>query len=289
VSIVLGPLSVLMASAADVLARLAGVPAGKPPPVTHEEIKAMLSEGLKAGVFELAEHDIFKRVFRFCDRKARVIMTPRDDVVWIDLADPPEEIRRKVINSRHSRFPVCDQSLDNLLGIVQVKDLLGPASNGTSFRVKGFLTMPAFIYEGARGPQILECLKKSSTRTAVVLDEYGSVIGLITLNDLLEAVLGGLPESPTDNEEDQVVQRPDGSWLIDGRFPLDEFRDLFDLPDLQNDEIHTLAGLVVTRLGRLPRIAESFEYLGLQFEVVDMDAKRVDRVLIRTMAGEKSD
>ena len=146
-------------------------------------------------MFEEAEHEIFKRVFRFLERRARALMTPRDKVVWIDLADSPDEIRRKVIGSPHSRFPVCDQSLDNLLGIVQVKDLLAQSSAGPLFRVKGLLTLPAFIFEGTRGPQILEILKKSSTHTAVVLDEYGSVVGMLTLNDILEALLGDLPET----------------------------------------------------------------------------------------------
>ena len=154
------------------------------PPITQEEIKGLLREGTKAGVFEEAEYDIFRRVFLFCERRGRVLMTPRDEVVWIDVGDSPDEIRRKVIGSPHSRFPVCDQSLDNLLGIVQVKDLLAQNSGGPTFRIKGLLTLPAFIYEGTRGPQILEILKKSSTHTAVVLDEYGSVVGLLTLSDI---------------------------------------------------------------------------------------------------------
>ena len=242
-------------------------------------------EGTQAGVFEESEHEIFKRVFRFCERRARALMTPRDEVVWIDVSDSPDEIRRKVTGSTHSRFPVCDQSLDNLLGVVQVRDLLAQNSGEPTFRIKGLLTLPAFIYEGTRGPQILELLRKSSTPTAVVLDEYGSVVGIVTLNDILEAVLGGLPEGNGEDEEPRSVRRDDGSWLLDGRFPLDEFRDLFDLSHLPSGEFHTLAGLVVTQLGHIPRIAESFDCLGLHFEVVDMDANRVDRVLVRPANG----
>ena len=254
--------------------------------ITPEEIKGLLGEGTRAGVFDEAEHEIFKRVFRFCDRRARALMTPRNKVDWIDVSDPPEEIRRKVIQSPHSLFPVCDESLDNLLGIVQVKDLLAQNSGGSPFRLKGLLTLPAFIYERTRGPQVVEILKKSATHTAVVLDEYGSVVGIVTLNDILEAVLGDLPEADRE-EEPRLVERADGSRLLDGRFPLDEFRELFDLDQTPDGDFHTLAGLVVTQLGRIPRISESFEYLGLRFEVVEMDSQRVDRVLVSRVPKRK--
>jgi putative hemolysin len=280
-----GPLVHALGAATEFLARLVGVKAAERPPTTPEEIKGLLWEGTKAGVFEEAEYEIFKRVFRFCERRARALMTPRDEVVWIDVADSPEEIRRKIAGSSHSRFPVCDESLDNLLGVVQVKDLLAQDPGESSFRIKGLLKLPAFIYEGTRGPQILELLRKSATSTAVVLDEYGSVVGIVTLNDILEAVLGGLPEGHGEDEEPRSVRRADGSWLLDGRFPLDEFRDLFDLSRLPAGDFHTLAGLVVTQLGHIPRIAESFEYFGLHFEVVDMDSNRVDRVLVRPSGG----
>jgi putative hemolysin len=283
-----GPLVRSLGAATEFLARLVGVKAEARPPTTPEEIKGLLWEGTQAGVFEEAEYEIFKRVFRFCERRARALMTPRDEVVWIDVADSPEEIRRKIAGSSHSRFPVCDESLDNLLGIVQVRDLLAQKSGEPSFRIKGLLTLPAFIYEGTRGPQILELLRKSAAPTAVVLDEYGSVVGIVSLNDLLEAVLGGLPEGHGEDEEPRSVRRADGSWLLDGRFPLDEFRDLFDLSRLPEGDFHTLAGLVVTQLGHIPRIAESFECFGLHFEVVDMDSNRVDRVLVRPSGGGES-
>lgn len=279
-----GPLSRCLERTTELLARLLGVQSTARPPITQEEIKGLLWEGTKAGVFEEVEYDIFRRVFRFCERRGRVLMTPRDEVVWIDVGDSPDEIRRKVIGSPHSRFPVCDQSLDNLLGIVQVKDLLAQNSGGPTFRIKGLLTLPAFIYEGTRGPQILEILKKSSTHTAVVLDEYGSVVGLLTLSDILNAVLGELPEGNGDDEAPRSVQRADGSWLLDGRFPIDEFRELFDLAELPSGEFHTLAGLVITQLGHIPRVSETFDLLGLRFEVVEMDSQRVDRVLVSPLA-----
>jgi putative hemolysin len=277
------PLARLPGRAADLLIRLLG---GKPPArgrVTHEEIKGLLWEGAQAGVFDEAEHEIFKRVFRFCERRARGLMTPRDQVVWIDVSDSPEEIRCKVLGSPHSRFPVCDESLDNLLGIVQVKDLLGENSGGSAFRVKGHLTVPALIYEGALGPKVLELLRKSSAHTAVVLDEFGSVVGMLTLSDILGAVLGDLPDQGPEDVEPRSVQRADGSWLLDGLLPVDEFRELFDLVKLPEGDYQTLAGLAVTHLGHIPRISETFELLGLRFEIVDMDAKRVDRIMVSRM------
>jgi CBS domain containing-hemolysin-like protein len=202
------PLARGLEGATELLARLLGVQSAARPPITPEEIKGLLWEGTKAGVFEESEHEIFKRVFRFCERRGRALMTPRDKVVWLDVGDSSDEIRRKV--------------------------------------------------------------------------------GLLTLNDILEAVLGELPEGNGEDEPPRSVRRPDGSWLLHGRFPLDEFRDLFDLAELPDGDYDTLAGLVVTQLGHIPRVSESFDLHGLRFEVVDMDAQRVDRVLVSPLAGEKA-
>jgi putative hemolysin len=164
------PFVKFLSAITDLVLRLLGVRPAPEPPVTEEEIKVMVREGTKAGVFEEEEHEMIKRVFRFGDRRARALMTPRNKIVWIDLADSPDEVRRKVQSSPHNRFPVCDQSLDNLLGIVQVKDLLGQTQNAEPFRIKGKLTLPLFLYEGTRGLKILEMFKKSATRVAVILD-----------------------------------------------------------------------------------------------------------------------
>jgi putative hemolysin len=212
-------------------------------------------------------------------------MTPRNEIVWIDLADSPDDIRQKLAASPHAQFPVCDGSLDNLLGVVQIKDLLIERKSVEPFRLKGRLTMPHFIYGGTRGLKILEMFKKSGTRVAVILDEYGTIEGLMTLTDILEAIVGDtivgdMPVS-LDEAEPTAVERPDGSWLLDGRMPLEEFWDRFGLPPLPQQEFHTLAGLVVNQLGHIPRIAESFEQSDLYFEVVDMDGKRVDRILVK--------
>ena len=286
VSLLCGPVLRALSIPADVILHLLGVRPVSRRPITHEEIKGLFGEGTREGVFDEAEHEIFKRVFRFCDRRVRALMTPRNKVDWIDVSDPPEEIRRKVALSPQSLFPVCDDSLDNLLGIVQVKELLAQSSGDSPFRLKGLLKLPAFIYERTRGPQVIEILKKSATHTAVVLDEYGLVVGILTLNDILEAILGDLPE-PDREEEPRLVEHADGSHLLDGRFPLDEFRELFHLEHTPDGDFHTLAGLVVTQLGHIPRISESFECLGLRFEVVEMDSQRVDRVLVSRLPDDR--
>jgi putative hemolysin len=285
-AVVLGAPVGFLAAATNRALRIVGVRPSNDAPVTGEAIQELMQEGTRAGVFEEAQHEMVKRVLRFGDRRARALMTPRNEIVWIDLADPPEEVRRKVSQSPHSRFLVCDQSLDNLLGIVHVKDLLGQGRDVEPFRVKGRLTLPLFLYEGTRGLKILEMLRASGTHNAVVLDEYGTVAGLLTLTDILEAIIGDIPDRSED-EEPRAVRRPDGSWLLDGRLPLDEFRDLLDLPALPEGDFHTLAGLVFAQLGHIPGVGESFDAWGLHVEVADMDGNRVDRLRVGRVAPDR--
>lgn len=281
-ALVVQPVLQLSVRATDRLFNAFGLRSTLEPQVTQEQIQVLIQEGTKAGVFEEEENELLKRVFRFSDRRARTLMTPRNEIVWIDLADSPDDIRQKVIESPHAHFPVCDGSFDNLLGLVQIKDLLIERRSVEPFRLQGRLTVPLFVYGGTRGLKILEMFKKSATRVAVILDEYGTVEGLMTLTDILEAIVGDMPDS-TDEAEPTAVQRADGSWLLDGRMPLDEFWDRFALPPMPEEEFHTLAGLVVHELGHVPRIAESFERWDLYFEVVDMDDKRVDRILVKRL------
>jgi putative hemolysin len=277
---VASPAAAFLRRTADVLAGWLGATARPAPPATEQRLLDLMREAYEAGRLEDARHAIYRRAVRFCDRRARALMTPRDEVVWIDVRDSPEEIRRKVASCGPSHFPVCDETLDNLLGIVQVKDLLARSADDHGFRIKGILTLPAFIYEGSRGPQILDSLKKSAAHTAVVLDEYGSVVGVLTLSDVVAAIVGPLvAESHAD--EPRAAPREDGSWLLDGRFPIDEFLDFYHIHEASDDDYNTLGGLVVTRLGHIPEVGECFERFGLRFEVADMDGNRVDRVLVR--------
>jgi putative hemolysin len=252
--------------------------------VTEEEVKALVKEGAQSGVFEQAEHEMVKRVFRLGDKRAAALMTPRNEVVWIDVADPPEEIKRKITESPHSRFPVCEGELDSVLGIVQVKDLLVHGFVGQSFDIRGLLGVPLFIYEATPGLKVLEMFKSSGTHFAIVLDEYGLVEGLLTLNDILEAIVGDMPDEDEVGDQ-RAVKRPDGSWLLDGMLSIDEFQDLFEPVNLPEGDYETLAGFILTRLGRIPSVADRFEWGGITFEIVDMDGNRVDRVLVARADG----
>jgi putative hemolysin len=270
----------ILSWATGLVTRLLGVEPSNEPPVTQEEIQVLMEQGAEAGVFEGGEPKLVRRIFDLGDRRANTLMTPRHEVVWIDVADTADEVRAKIASSPHARFPVCDGSLDQILGIVQVKDLLIQGLAGRHFEWKGLLMMPQFIYEGTKGLKILDDFKNSKVHVAIVLDEYGSVQGLLTMTDLLEAIVGDLSD-PSEEEEPRAVQRPDGSWLLDGQLTREEFAELWPETPLPEADFHTLAGFVIQSLGRIPLIADRFEWSGLSFEVVDMDGKRVDRVLVR--------
>jgi putative hemolysin len=246
----------------------------------EDRIKDLLREGARPGESESAEHEMARRVFRLGERGGGDLMTPLAEVVWLDVADPPEEMQRKIAESPHSRFPVCEGSIDNILGVVQVKELLVQGFRGQPFGIKGLLKMPLFLYEGSPGLKALEMFKDTGVHVAVVLDEYGSVKGLLTLNDILGAIVGPLPEG-----EPKAVRRPDGSWLLDGMLGLDEFRDLFAIAALPVGGCRTLAGFVIERLGHIPHAADRLEWGGLRFEIAGMDGYRVDKVLVAPATG----
>ncbi len=278
------PLVRLLSVSTEVVLRVFGVGPSAESPVTDEEVNVLLKEGTQAGVFEPAEQDMVERVLRLGDRRAVGLMTHASEVVWIDVADSPDVVQRKITGSPHSRFPVCDGTLDNVLGIAQVKDLLVQGFAEKPFDIRGILKVPLFIYEGMPGLKVLEMFKASATHMGVVLSEYGSVEGVLTINDILQAVVGDLPID-AEAVDTEAVQRADGSWLIDGTLSVDRFRDIFRVTDLPKGDYRTAAGLVLVRLGRIPTEADAFEWGGLRLEVVDMDGNRVDKVLVTPIAN----
>ncbi len=278
------PVVKLLGGSTEFIVRLLGIHAHAEPPVTEEEVAALIKQGAETGVFEASEHDIVRRVFRLGDRCAGELMTPRPEVIWIDVADPPAEIQSKIAASPHSRFPVCEGSLDHVLGIVQVKDLLVQGFRGHDFDLRGILIMPLFLYEGTPGFRVLELFKSTGIHTGIVLDEYGSVEGIVTMNDILEALVGVLP-GEGEAEEPMVVTRQDGSWLVDGRTPLDELAEQLQLPNFPEGDYHTIAGFLIDQLGRIPSTSDTVAWSGFSYEVVDMDHHRIDKVLISPAAS----
>ena len=260
-------------------------------PVTEEEIKVMMEQGTEAGVFEETEHDIVKSIFKLGDRGVNALMRPRRDVVWLNLDDPFEENQRKLASSLYSRFPVAQGTLDNVVGIVHTKELLTRCLAGSKIDFKEKLRPPLFVPEGLPALRLLEMFKKSRTHLALVVDEYGGVEGLVTLNDVMEDIVGDVA-SVDMPEEQQVHQRPDGSWLVDGKVQIDDLKELLNVSNLGEDEstgYQTLGGLVMMHVGRVPVTGDVFDAVGYRFEVVDMDGKRVDKVLITKVPEPKNE
>lgn len=267
--------------------RLLGVSAAAGQTVSDEEIKSLIAEAADAGVVERAEQQMISGVMRFADRSIQKLMTPRPNIIWLDLADDPEAIKRTLQESTYSRFPVARGNIDEVLGIVQVRDMLNQSLAGEALDLERLLREPLIVAETAKALRVLEILKESPLHMALIVDEYGSVQGLITATDILEAIVGELNE-PGSADEAAIVAREDGSWLIDGGLPVDELQALLKLRELPDKEhIHTLAGLVLDQLTHVPVAGEHFEFDGYRFEVVDMDGLRIDKVLINNLPASQ--
>jgi len=256
------------------------------PPVTEEEIKVMVEQGAQAGAFEEAEQEMIEGVFRLGDRRAVELMRPRMSMVWLDLQDDPEAIRAVIRQSSYSRFPVGDGSLDRVLGYVHVKDLLDLSVEGRPFDVKGCIRQLPAVPETMGALKVLEVFQQSRTHIALVVNEHGAAEGLVTIHDILEAVVGDLP-APGEKPETHIAERDDGSWLVDGITPVYEFKEelgIRELPGEDDGSFTTLGGFVITQLGRIPAAGDNFEIGGRRYEVVDMDRNRVDKVLVSRMS-----
>ena len=285
------PVVYLLSASTDLVVRMMGIKPSTEPQVTEEEIRVLIEQGTEAGTFEEAEQDMVERVFRLGDRPVNALMTPRPDIVWLDLEDTAEENRKKMLDSCHSRFPVCQGGLDNVLGIMHVTDLLARSLSGQQLDLTVSLRQPVFVPESTRGLKILEVFKQTGIHLALVVDEYGVIQGLVTLNDIMVEIVGDVP-SAGELEEPQAVQREDGSWLLDGMLPVDEFFEIFEIDEIPTDHrgsYQTLGGFVITHLGRIPSATDYFEWETLRFEVMDMDGNRVDKVLVTPMERKLSE
>ena len=258
--------------------------------VTEEEIAAQLEEGLDAGVIEAHEHQMVRNVFRLDERQIGSMMIPRSDIAWLDIEEPMAENIATIAEHGYSRYPVCRGGLDDVVGVVTAQQLLHQLTQQQSTDLSQNLLPAVFVPETLSGMELLEHFRGSDTQMVFVVDEYGEVQGVITLRDVLEAITGEF--TPAEPNDAWAVQREDGSWLIDGLIPAPELKDRLEiknLPDEDRGRYNTLAGLVMLLLGRLPRVTDSVEWHGWRFEVVDMDGKRIDKVLASRLAEAQGD
>ncbi|MDH3210578.1 MAG: hemolysin family protein [Burkholderiaceae bacterium] len=265
--------------------RLLGIRGGPGRSVTEAEIAASLEEGRDAGVIEAQAHQMVRNVFRLDDRPVGSMMIPRHEIIWLDATAPREDVLRAIGEAEHSRYPVCRGGLNDVLGIVSAQSLLQQALKGEALSLTEHVQTPVFVPETLSGMELLEHFRASSVQLVFVVDEYGEVQGIVTVRDVLETITGEFA-APTD-QDTWAVRRPDGSWLFDGLIPSQELKDRLDLkqlPDEDRGHYNTLAGMVILLLGRLPRTADTVEWQGWCFEVVDLDGKRIDKVLASPLA-----
>lgn len=288
------PLVWLLGTSSTALLRLLRAERSDEPPVSDEEIEVLMRQGAEAGVFHAAERAIVANVLRLDEQKVRAIMTPRTELYFIDLDDPPEHLHRRISESPHSRLPVCRGGLEHVLGMLRLSDLAraGGGLTPTPGMIEHLLQAALVLPETLTTTQLLEQFRRGRTPLALIVDEYGSVEGLVTLYDVLTAIIGDLPADHTD-EDPEAVPREDGSWLVDGAIGIGRFRSVIQrkqpLPGEEDDVFHTLAGFVLQTLGHIPRAGESFVAEDLRFEVIDLDGHRIDKVLVSPVQGLSGD
>jgi putative hemolysin len=249
--------------------------------VTEEEIKAIIKESAESGEVQEIEQDIVERVFHIGDRKINSLMTHRKSIVYLSLEDTIGEIKANVLDELHSVYPICNENLDDVEGIVLLKDLFAGFEKGP-FDLKSITKDPVYLIEHTSAYKALENFKKSKVHYALVTDEYGIFQGIITLNDILEALVGDA--SDFDEDEYQLISREDGTWLVDGLYSLHDFLTYFDMDELTNDyEVTTVSGLIMTEMGKIPKAGEKLIWNKLELEIIDMDGVKIDKVIVKAI------
>jgi putative hemolysin len=285
-STIASPLVTLLGASTNLALRLLMVRPRPEAPVTEEEIEILIEQGRQAGIFDEAEQDIVEAVFRLGDRRVSSLMTPRPDVVWLDLERPPDEVLRTVLASHHERFPACRGSLDDIVGIALARDVLARHAAGQPLDLEATLARPLFVPESLHAYRMLERFKQQGSRVAVVIDEFGGVQGVVTLSDIFEALVGDIATAGGPDDPD-IVRRGDGSLLVDGALPIEELKEAIgvdSLPLESSGDYYSVGGLLMANLNRIPAVGDHFDWAGRRFEVVDMDGNRVDKVLIAPIA-----
>jgi putative hemolysin len=281
------PFVLLLGASTEGVLRLLGLKGQVARSVTEEEIAASLEEGLDAGVIEAQEHQMVRNVFRLDDRQIGSMMVPRAEIAWLDVNAPLEETLATMAENGRSRYPVCRGGLDDVIGVLPAHRLVTPVVRGQPVNLADHLQASVFVPETLSGMELLEHLRASTSELVFVVDEYGAVQGLITERDVLEAITGEF--TVPSGEDAWAVKREDGSWLMDGLIPVPEMKDRLDLRELPEEDrgrYNTLAGMIMLLLGRLPATADAVEWEGWRFEVVDLDGKRVDKVLVSALTPQ---
>ncbi len=277
------PLVWLLSSSSDLLLRLIGARRNSDPPVTDEEIEVLMGQGAEAGVFHESEQQIVSNVLRLDDQNIRSIMTPRKDIYAIDLTAPQDKIRNLIADSPHDRIVVCRDGFEHIVGVLRVADLFKPALLCEPLDPEKAAKSPLYVPESITAVRLLENFRATHQRFAVVVDEYGELQGVVTLTDVMTAIVGDLPWAQSPDEQD-IVAREDGSWLVDGAASIKRMKSVLamdnDLPDEEENYYHTAGGFITHMLGRIPAVTDHFEHDGWRFEVVDMDKNRVDKVMV---------
>ncbi|MEP7292865.1 MAG: hemolysin family protein, partial [Chloroflexota bacterium] len=277
------PLISFLTGSTHAVLLLLGVRPSEEPPVTEEEIKTMMQQGIEAGVFEEGEQDMVSGIFRIGERRIDSIMTPRTEVTWLNLRDSEEDNRAKIRECPFSRMPVCDGDMDHVVGVLNAKTLLARLVGGGTFDIAASMIDPQFAPDSMPASKVLDLFRASGQHIAIVIDEYGGMEGLVTIQDILVEIVGNVEETPP-----HATQRDDGTWLIDGLMPVDDFKEMFLIDEVpgEHDRFVTLGGFVMAQIGDIPKAGEWFEWTKLRFEVMDMDGNRVDKVLVSERTPE---
>jgi putative hemolysin len=281
------PVVRLLSASTEIVLRLLGSRPSSEPPVTSEEIEVLMEQATQAGVFEEREQDMVEGVLHLNNRRVSALATPRTDIVWLALDATREEIREQVASSAHDRFPVCEGNLDNVVGVVRTGDMLAHCLASGAIDLRALSHPPLFVPETMFASKALELLKQSVVHLAFVMDEYGGLQGMVTINDIVEEIVGDI-----ETDRPRATRRKDGTWLIDGMLPIHDFKELFNLkrlPGEERDNYQTVGGFVMMRLGHIPQTTDQFRWGGLRFEVLDMDERRVDKVLVSQVKPESTE
>jgi len=286
------PLTKFLSTSTNVGLKIFRINTEMGPSITEEEIKSYIEEGRDIGLIEEAEREMVSGIFRLGDRRVEALMTPRMEMTWIDINGLRSEIWDNISNTPHSRVPVADGDLDKVLGYVQIRDLLGISPDDPEFDLNKYIKVPIYLPENMAALRALENIQTSGVHMAMVVDEFGGITGMVTDYDILEAIVGDIPEDHEDRDV-LAVQREDGSWLFDGLIVIDQLKDILDIDEMPREDkgvYQTLSGFVMSQLGRIPKTGAKFVFGEYVYEVVDMDGRRVDRVLVsRVIKGDNDE